>query len=244
MGMSALAEMALPTIIGAMTKGRKKLTSKEKTAQDRYLETLNFVKRATETQVIVAMIGLVGSGKSAVAKELARHIGATIIQGDAIRIELRKQHERYEKAHAIGEHAVLEVLKRGGNVVLDSDFIDAAKRMNIREKARKARVRLEFVRSICDLDVMVGRALSARYRDSADDFFGGAASPWKGSAQTRGAAVKVREMWRRTPQHYRWINDTGGQWILKKLPFATTDIDTTDEKAWPRAVARFARKLS
>jgi len=47
----------------------------------------------TQTPVIVAIIGLVGSGKSSVAQELAKHIGATVIEGDDIRIELRKQME-------------------------------------------------------------------------------------------------------------------------------------------------------
>ncbi len=87
-------------------------------------------------------------------------------------------------------------------------------------------------------------ALTADYRDSADDFFGGASSSWKGSEQSKGAAVKVREMIRRTPHHYRWVNKDGGKWILKKFPFAVfAEIDTTDGEKWKGAVQKLAKKL-
>jgi|SRR3989344_224487 len=64
------------------------------------------------------------------------HIGATVVEGDAIRVELRRQNERYERTRAIAEHAALEIAKRGGNIILDSDFSDAKKRASLREKAR------------------------------------------------------------------------------------------------------------
>jgi len=237
-----LTEFILPYIIGNMVHKREKLTQKEQRAQDSFLVKIDIKKRKTEKPVIVAIIGLVGSGKSSVAQELAKHIGATVIEGDDIRIELRKQSERYEKSRAIAENVAIEVVKQGGNVVLDSDFVDEKKRASVREKARKAGVRLVFVRTHCDLDVMVGRVLTATYRNRVDDFFGGASSKWTGSEQSKGAAVKVREMWRRTPHHYRWVNQGGGKWVLKKFPFAIfAEIDTTD--LWKRDVEKCAKLL-
>ena len=239
-----LTELILPRIIGNMVHKREKLTQKEQRAQDSFLAKLDIKKRKTKKPVIVAIIGLVGSGKSSVAQELAKHIDATVIKGDDIRIELRKQSERYERARAISENAALEVLKRGGNVVLDSDFVDAKKRASIREKARKAGVSLVFVRTHCDLDVMVGRVLSATYHNRVDDFFGGASSKWTGNEQSKGAAVKVREMWRRTPHHYRWVNQGGGKWVPKKFPFVIfAEIDTTDSDSWKREVEKCAEQL-
>ncbi|MBI1999040.1 MAG: AAA family ATPase [Parcubacteria group bacterium] len=227
-----------------MVHKREKLTKKERAAHDAFMAKLDIKKRKTEKPVIVAFIGLVGSGKSSVAQELAKHIGATVIEGDDIRIELRKQSERYEKSRAIAENAALEVVKQGGNIILDSDFVDEKKRASIREKARKAGVRLVFVRTHCDLDVMVGRVLTATYHNRVDDFFGGAKSKWQGSEQSKGAAVKVREMWRRTPLHYTWVNRGGGQWKLKKFPFAIfAEIDTTDSDSWKREVKRCAKQL-
>ncbi|MDO8555255.1 MAG: hypothetical protein Q7R75_01685, partial [bacterium] len=147
-------------------------------------------------------------------------------------------------ARAIAENAAIEVVKQGGNVILDSDFVDEKKRASVREKARKAGFRLVFVRTHCDLDVVVGRVLTATYHNRVDDFFGGAKSKWQGSEQSKGAAVKVREMWRRTPHHYRWVNQGGGQWVLKKFPFAIfSEIDTTDSDSWKRAVEKCAKQL-
>src|SRR3989344_5382852 len=138
----------------------------------------------------------------------------------------------------------IDAVKQGGNVILDSDFVDEKKRASVREKARKAGVRLVFVRTYCDLDVMVGRVLTATYHNRVDDFFGGVKSKWQGSEQSKGAAVKVREMWRRTPHHYRWVNQGGGKWVLKKFPFAIfAEINTTDSDSWKREVERCAKHL-
>lgn len=241
-----LVEFVLPRIIGIaiMVLKHDILTKKERAAQDAFMAGLDVKKRKTEKPVIVAVIGLVGSGKSSVAQELAKHIGATVIEGDNIRIELRRQGERYEKTRAIAENAAIEVVKQGGNVILDSDFVDQKKRAIVRDKARKACVRLVFVRTHCDIDVMVGRALTATYHDHVSDFFGGASSKWTGSEKSKGAVVKVREMWRRTPYHYRWVNEVGGKWILKKFPFAVlAEIDTTDADSWQQKVEKCAKKL-
>ena len=239
-----LTEFILPRIIGVMVHKREKLTKKEQAAQDAFMAKLDIKKRKTEKPVIVAVIGLVGSGQSSVAHELAKYIGATVIGGDDIRIELHKQSERYEKSRAIAENAVLEVVKQGGNVILDSDFVDEKKRASVREKARKADVRLVFIRTHCDRDVMVGRVLTAIYHNRAGDFFSDAFSQFQGSEQSKGAVVKVREMWRRTPHHYRWVNRSGGKWVLKKFPFAIfAEIDTTNSDSWKREVEKCAEQL-
>lgn len=242
--LTRLKEYALPAIIGTMGRKREVLTKKERAAQEAFIAGVDIKKRKTEKPIIVAFIGLVGSGKSSVAHALAPRIGATIIEGDAIRIELRKQKEQYERARTIAENAALEILKRGGNVILDSDFIDAKKRASLRGKAEKDGVRLAFICTYCDLDVMMGRIITATYHDRIDDFFGGASSKWKGDAQSKGAVIKLREMHRRLPQHYRWVNKDGGQWVIKKPPCAVlADIDTTDPASWKREVDVCVAKL-
>lgn len=243
--MFRLLEFILPSIIGIMVHKRETLTPKERRAQDAFLDKLQIKKRKTKKALVVATVGLVGSGKSSVARELAKLIGATVIEGDAIRVELRKQKERYEGARKIAENATLEVIKQGGNVIFDSDHIDQKKRASIREKIKGSGARLIFVRTHCDLDVVVGRILTASYRNYQEDFFGGASSKWQGSAQSKGVAVKIREMWRRTPHHYRWENKVGGKWILKKLPFAIfAEIDTTGSQDWKKKVERLFKKLN
>jgi len=225
-----------------MVSRKRILNTKERVAQEAFISKLKIKQRNTDKQVVVAVVGLIGSGKSSVAQELAKHIGATVIEGDDIRIELRKQSESYERQWVIAENAAIEVVKRGGNVILDADFVDEKKRASLREKARKTDVRVVFVRTHCDLDVVVGRVLTATYHNRVDDFFGGASSKWTGSEQSKGAAVKIREMWRRTPHHYRWVNQGGGKWVLKKFPFAIfAEIDTTDSDLWKREVVKCAK---
>lgn len=241
--LAELGEAVLPFMLGVFHK-LEKLTVKEKMAQLNYFTKQNVVKRKTAKPVIVALLGLVGSGKSTVARELAKHIGANSIEGDDIRIELRKFDERFERTRAIAENVAFEVIRQGGNAILDSDFVDARKRASIREKARLAGVRLVFIRTYCDIDVAIGRILTASYRNSEEDFFVGSSSAWKGSEQSKGAVVKVREMSRRIPNHYRWINKAGGKWVLRTFPFVFFDeINTTEETMWKHKIEQCAEKI-
>lgn len=195
----------------------------------------------TKQSIIIAMVGLVGSGKTSVARDLAKHLRAEVIEGDAIRVWLRKEKLDYKKARAIAEALAEEYVRRGKNVVIDSDFIDANKRKALEKKARMISVRIAYVRVCVNPDAAIGRIISASYRKSPDDFFGGAASAWKGKQS--GVVVKIREMWRRTPHHYRWNKKNGGTWALRKFPFVDFMVDTTDGKTWKKLVVDIARKL-
>ncbi|MFH1178584.1 MAG: ATP-binding protein [bacterium] len=231
-------------MIGVMVHKHETLTDQEEAAKKAFMAKLEKQARKTKDKVIIAMIGLIGSGKSTVAKELAKHIGATVVEGDTIRVELRKQGARYERARAIAEEVALRLVEESNNAILDSDFIDAKKRASLREKARKAGVRVIFLCTYADIDVMIGRIITANYHGHVDDFFGGASTKWGGSEQSRGAVVKLREMYRRLPQHYRWQNKGGGKWVIKKPPCAVlADIDTTSLEEWKREVKKVAKQL-
>lgn len=195
----------------------------------------------TKQPIIVAMVGLSGSGKTSVARELAKYLHAEVIEGDSIRVLLRKEKLGYEKARAVVEALAEEYIRRGKNVVIDSDFVDAKKRKVLEKKALILGVRIAYVRVCVNHDVAIGRMISASYRKSQDDFFGGAVSVWRGKQS--GAVVKIREMWRRTPHHYRWNKKNGGVWILRKFPFVDFLIDTTDGKTWKKWIVEIARKL-
>jgi predicted kinase len=213
-----------------MPHKRNILTKKEHSAEEAFLANLNIKKRTSKKPLIVALIGLVGSGKTSVAQELAQHIGATIISNDVIRIELRKQKERYENAQVIAENVALRIIELGGNAILDSDFIDQQKRVDFRVRFRTTNVRLVFIRTHCDIDAQISRILEAFCDDHASEFL--------------RPEVKIREMWRRTPLHYRWTNQRGGVWALKKLPVTIfADIDTTHSGAWKKQVGKSAQQL-
>jgi len=186
------------------------------------------------------MVGLTGSGKSSVAKELARLLRANVLESNAIRISLRKEKKPYAEVSKIMEMQAEEDLLKGRSVVIDADFIDPKKRKGLNLKAKKTGAPVFYIRTICDHDIMIGRMTTAK----ADSFFSGASTTFTGNAQSRGATVKIREMWRRTPHHYSWKNAGGGGWTLKKLPFTVlAEIDTTDEKKWKAEVAKVAKRI-
>ncbi|MDE1975574.1 MAG: AAA family ATPase, partial [Patescibacteria group bacterium] len=184
-------------------------------------------------------IGLVGSGKSVVAKELAKLIGAAIVETDAVRIILMRRGESFDNANILVRDIARDLIKNGNNVVLDSDFINEDKRTALREMAMPAGIRHGFVRVYADPIVMISRTISADYGDVKKDFFA-ASSVDKISAKV----LKIREMWRRTPNHYRWLDETGGRWELKELACdVLSDIDTTDGEGWKTKVEDLAHKL-
>ena len=221
------------------------LSVKEGYVEDALLTELKIPKRKTRRPLIVGMIGLVGSGKSTVARELAGRIGAAVIEADRIRVVLRKCRMSFDRTRLIAENLALEALERGGNVVIDADFVDAKKRKSLLTKARKVGARVVFVATYCDdarFDNMIGRVVINTY--SEDDLFGGAPTTWKGDAETRGRIVKLREMMRRLPRHYRWEDKNGGRWLIKKPPCrVVADIDTSESGKWRRQVAVCAKKL-
>jgi len=229
-----ILEFILPFIIKIMVHKKETLTKKEQRAQKVFMEKLRIVPRKTKKPVIIAMVGLVGSGKTFVANELANFISGTIVEGDKIRVCLRKEGEKYEGARKIAENVVLKVIKQGGTVVLDSDHINKEKRASLREKV-KGKVKLIFVRTHMERDVMIGRIFSSL----EDEFFSGAGKKYG----QLGVVIKMREMWRRTPHHYRWENKGGGRWILKKLPFKVVEIDTTDPKKCELTIQELVKEL-
>ncbi len=207
--------------------------------EGRFIASLAATKRPTRKPIIVAMVGLVGSGRSLVARALAPFIGAAVISADEIRLELRKRGQGYGAVRAICERAALAAVKRGGNVILDSDFVDPKKRRSLERNAKKAEAKVAYLRAFCDPDVFIGRLATAKYPPQS--FFGGAHSSWSGVK--RGAVVALREMWRRTPHHYQWSEGGGGRFSLKRLriPFIA-EIDTTGN--WRKHLPGVARKLT
>ena len=186
----------------------------------------------------VAIVGLVGSGKSSVAKYLAKLIGAKVISANSIRVALRKKGQGYGRVENMAEKEASSAVKKGKNVILDSDFVTSKKRKMLERKIGKA-AKIFYLRTFSDRDVMIGRLVSAKY--TPNDLYGGASTDWPG--KNKGAVVALREMWRRTLHHYRWSEKNGGTFLLKKLPIKfVAEIDTTTQN-WKIKVKRVAQKI-
>jgi len=225
----------------------KGFTKKELTALKKFRSRLVIKAIKTSPPIIIAMVGLTGSGKTRVAHELARRFSATIISGDEVRVELRHAGESFEKARQICETLAVEAVNRGASVILDSDHILSERRKELRKTARLAGAKLFFVRTYCGRDVLFGRTTYYYFLNRGalgDDFFAGAKSGFPRPAWIAAAAVKQRELWRRTPHHYRWSSKGGGTWQLKRLKFSVlAEIDTTPGSDWVKQVRQITEKL-
>ncbi len=216
------------------------MNSTELKIQKNFIASLRMPKRKTKKSLVVGIVGIVGSGKSTVANELAKSIGAAVVSADAIRLKLRAKKQNYDSVWDIGKAAALAAMKKGSNVVLDTDMANSEKRTDAIRIIKKSGARFVMVRVAADLDMIIGRILSL----PANEFFKGASTDWKGSAQERGVVIKLREMARRIPHHYTWENKEGGRWVPKKFPFPVfTTIDTTDGTKWKSTLKKIAKKI-
>lgn len=225
------------------------LTDKERGVEVALFRNNAVPSRKTKRPLIVAMIGLVASGKSAVAQSLAERIGAVVVEGDLIRTLLRSEGSRLEGAYKIEQDLGFEIIRQGGVAILDSDYIDAPKRAVLLNRAKVQGIEVVFIHTVCDLDVMFGRIMYA----DAGHFFNGAYSKWQ-DEKTQGATVKLRELTARLPLHYkyqwergplmRWVAPGRGSWKLKELPFPIfAEINTICEGRWHDRVKTSAQAL-
>lgn len=195
-----------------------------------FISSLKTPKRKTKKSVVVAMVGLVGSGRSSVAKALAPLIGAAVVESNAIRVSLRQKRQDYNPVRNIAEKAALKTLEVGSNVIMDSDFIDSKKRKSLERKLKKTGVKIVYLRVLANPEIVIERFIRVKFNPNRDLY--------------KSSAIAIREMWRRTPHHYNWSKAGGGKFILKKLknPFLA-EIDTTTPD-WRKKVREVAAKIN
>lgn len=244
---TALLTAFLPdSIIVFMAKvmRKTKLTEKEQEVQRKFIEGLGLSEKKDAPGRIVGIVGLIGSGKSRIAQGLAKEFPAVIVEGDAVRVCLREAGVSYDRAWKICENTAIAAAERGAHVVIDADYIAAEKRASLNRAAKRARVDVVYLRTICDFDVMLGRMIVASYPERS--FFGGASTGWEGTADQRGAVVKIRELIMRLASHYK-MEETKYparyQWTPRKFSFVDFTVDTTNEKKWPEEVKKIAKQI-
>ena len=129
----------------------------------------------TVQPLLVAMTGLSGTGKSSVARRLARALGARVFASDVVRKALAGvagpapaawgeglyQPERtwatYDRLFALAEAS----LASGGAVILDATFLTSEQRAGAAAVAARAGARFALVEAVCD-EATVAARLAAR----------------------------------------------------------------------------------
>lgn len=118
---------------------------------------------ASSYPFVIAMIGTVGSGKSYVAERLSRALGASHLRTDDVRVRLRRHGQPMQKAIPLLQRQAETLLRQGKSVVLDSDFINPAKRRNLRRKAASFGAELYFIKIEVPEHVILARLRQKRY---------------------------------------------------------------------------------
>lgn len=203
-----------------------------KEIHDEFVSSARVAGRKTNNPVVVALVGVTGAGLSTIAKTIRKKLGWPIIEKNKIRVALREKGRGFtpETVNKIVAGMVAKILKGGGNVILDSDSVDKTNRKRLEQFARRFRAKVVYLRLVCDRDVMLSRILRARYNPKTDIF--------------KSAVIALREHTRRLPWHYRWTEQNGGQFILKKLPIKfLTEINTTKPREWQKKLRVVIEKL-
>lgn len=219
----------------------EELSKKERAVLESVFQSIKVPKKKSGRKLLVGMIGLVGSGKTLVAQKLARELGAAVVSADAIRIALRKKKTGFDNTREIMFGVIAKILADGGSVVADSDFAVSGKRNDFKKVGKDGDAVVYYVRTVRDPDVLIGDTITKRFGTKQNDLFAGAATNWKGNKKP--AVVKLREMWRRTPHHYSWSHDDGGQWVQKTIPQVYATVDTTKVSTVPKQVREVAKRL-
>lgn len=186
----------------------------------------------TNNPIVVAVVGVSGVGTSTIARELKKNLGWYIIEKNRIRVELREKGPGFtpQNTDEIAYAMLGKILKSGGNVVLDSDFIERSKRQKLEHFARRFRAKVVYLHLFCHEDAVLNRIIHSRYNPKTDIF--------------KNAAIAVREHMRRLPWHYRWSKAGGGGWSPRGLRINfLAEIDTVNPREWKKKVRLVAKKL-
>ncbi len=203
-----------------------------KKIKEAFLNQAKVSGRKTNNPVAVALIGVTGVGNSTIARELRRRLGWSIIEKNKIRVELREKRIGFnmQSTDEIAYAMLGKILKKGGNVILDSDFAESSKQRKLERFARRFRAKTIYLRLLCDEDITLERILHSRYNPKTDIF--------------PSATIAVREHLRRLPWHYRWSEANGGSWVRRGLGINfLAEIDTANSRQWKKKVRLASQKL-
>lgn len=131
-----------------------------------------FKEEKKSTLVIVC--GLQGSGKTIVAREIAKKINAILLRSDIIRKEMYEEPQySQEEMHKVIDELLLrgkKILKKNRNVILDATFLKEERRLQAKEIADKLKASFKIVEVVA-LENIVKERIKGRNHDESDATF-------------------------------------------------------------------------
>ena len=131
-----------------------------------FLSRLHLPESKADRPFIMATIGLIGSGRTTVAKLMTEKLqGAVLVRSDSARFLLKKKEMPWgDNVRQILKGVVTDLLKRGYGVVFDGNAADEEDRKNISEIASQTGAKVFYVRINIDPEVARERK-RAKYDD-------------------------------------------------------------------------------
>lgn len=119
---------------------------------------------------LIAFAGPVGSGKTHVAKILAKKLKAVHIRTDDIRVKLRQLGKSFSPATRIAEGLTADALRQGRSAISDFDAVRPQRQKDLRRLASKYGAAFVLIRVETPEKLILSRL--RRHRYTKNDFFG------------------------------------------------------------------------
>lgn len=197
--------------------------------------------RTTRKPVVVLMVGLIGSGKTQVARVLADELGAVLLEGSEIYQHFERMHAREGSVRRAAEEAALVILKQGGNVIIDRDNVGWLVHSSFRLRAKVHRLaEIYTIRTTADMKKMLLRVATGQSEHFATDT---AARLTLRLHNGLDHIAELSEFFCRAQLHYVIGRHNGMPVRLRKLPFPVfATIDTTT-RGWREEAKKAARRI-
>ena len=124
-----------------------------------FLSRLELPPQKAKVPFLIAIIGLVGSGRTIVAKAIVEKIdGAVLVQANSARFLLREAATTWgDNVRRVLKIVAENLLSQGYGVVFDGASADVEDRQNISEIAEKTGAKVFYVRIIIDPEIAKAR---------------------------------------------------------------------------------------
>jgi hypothetical protein len=168
--------------INDKTVGDEERTNAAKTASYYFDLAYGYATRL-EKPTLILVSGLMGTGKSVLAKNISSHLGAKIVRSDEVRkeiLDIPKTERHYEdfgegiystdvtmKTYDKTFEMAEDILKDGGSVIIDASFKDREQRVKTASMASSLGADFFVIECVCPDEILKGR-LSQRMQDKEE----------------------------------------------------------------------------